>query len=433
MQAQNASGLSMSNPATDRHRLHAFAPALTLLAICTVINYADRGNLSVAAPILKNEFGLSLSSLGLLLAAFFWSYTAMQFVVGWLIDRFDASRIIAVGFLLWSLATAATGFARGFAILFLARLVLGLGESVVVPGSSKLLAVHLPEHYRGFANGVLMAALRCGNAVGTLGAGLLIAKYSWRPVFIGMGLISLAWLPLWAKWKPAHTVDRLAKFASPTAVEIMAQRSFWGAVLGHFAFDYLLYFMITWLPTYLVIGRHLSLTGMTAIATSYYAIDAISTMACGWLSDIAIRAGNSVTQVRKFAMALGSTVAVVAMTGCAFADQRTYLPWLLLAAIGSGVTGSGVLLFGQTLAGPRAAGHWTGLQNGFANFAGVIGPYLTGVAVDRTGSFLTPFAITATVLVLGAIGWIFIVGPLEQVVWKVKPEPQSLPQNPSLA
>jgi MFS family permease len=423
----------MSNPAHDRHRLRAFAPALTLLAICTIINYADRGNLSVAAPVLKNEFGLSLSSLGLLLGAFFWSYTAMQFVIGWLIDRFDASWIIAAGFLLWSVATAATGVAGGFAILFLTRLMLGIGEAVIVPGSSKLMAVHLPEQCRGFANGVLMAALRCGNAVGTLGAGLLIAKYSWRPVFLGMGLISLLWLPLWAKWKPAHTVDRLAKLASPTPIQIMQQRSFWGAVLGHFAFDYLLYFMITWLPTYLVLGRHLSLRGMTAIATAYYSIDAIAAMSSGWLSDIAIRSGHSPTFVRKFVMALGSTIAVVAMTGCAFADQHTYIPWLMLAAVGSGVTGSGVLLFPQALAGPNACGHWTGLQNGFANFAGVIGPFLTGVAVDRTGTFLAPFAITAAVLIAGGIGWVVIVGPLEQVEWKPKPTSAQAASTQSVA
>jgi len=85
--------------------------------------------------------------------------------------------------------------------------------------------------------------------------------------------------------------------------------------------------------------------------------------------------------------------------------------------VGVGMMGVGVFAYAQTLAGPLAAGKWTGLQNGFGNFAGLIGPILTGVVVDKTGSFLAPFAITVAVLVLGLISWVFIVGPLEEVNW----------------
>jgi sugar phosphate permease len=110
-----------------------------------LINYIDRGNLSVAGPLIKTELGLSASQLGILFAAFFTSYTAMQFVVGWLVDRFDVNRILAAGFLIWSLATATTGLLRGFALLFSMRLILGVGESVALPAASKILARHLPE------------------------------------------------------------------------------------------------------------------------------------------------------------------------------------------------------------------------------------------------------------------------------------------------
>src|SRR5215471_18521198 len=83
-----------------------FAPALFLLFLAVLINYVDRGNLSIAAPLLKDEWHLSASALGALLSAFFWSYTALQFVGGWLFDRFDPCRVLALGFLVWSLATA---------------------------------------------------------------------------------------------------------------------------------------------------------------------------------------------------------------------------------------------------------------------------------------------------------------------------------------
>jgi len=117
-----------------------------------------------------------------------------------MVDNFDASRVIAVGFLLWSLTTAATGLVRGFTMLLAMRLMLGVSESVMIPACSKIVGFHLPEHHRGFANGVLQGAWSSGPAVGTLGAGLLMAKHGWRLVFIGIGLIRLTWLPAWIKW-----------------------------------------------------------------------------------------------------------------------------------------------------------------------------------------------------------------------------------------
>jgi sugar phosphate permease len=139
----------MAENQNDSQSLRAFTPVLMLLAVCLFINYIDRGNLSIAAPLLKDELGISASQLGILLAAFFWTYTAMQFVSGWLVDRFDVNRVIATGFLLWSLATATTGLVRGFTILLVMRLLLGIGESVAFPSCSKILARDLPEHHRG--------------------------------------------------------------------------------------------------------------------------------------------------------------------------------------------------------------------------------------------------------------------------------------------
>ena len=145
----------MSGMSHESRELRAFTPALILLAICALINYVDRGNLSIAAPLLKDELGISVTQVGMLLSAFFWTYTAMQFVSGWIVDSFDANRVIAAGFLLWSLTTAATGLVRGFTTLLAMRLMLGVGESVMIPACSKILGIHLPERHRGFANGVL--------------------------------------------------------------------------------------------------------------------------------------------------------------------------------------------------------------------------------------------------------------------------------------
>lgn len=420
--AKSDGSSAMAQTEDNSQSLRAFSPTVVLLAICLLINYIDRGNLSIAAPLLKDELGISASQLGILLAAFFWTYTAMQFVVGWLVDRFDVNWVIAAGYLLWSLATATTGFVRGFTILLAMRLMLGIGESVAFPSCSKILVRQLPEYHRGFANGVLMFALRCGNVVGTLGAGGLMVMYGWRPVFVGIGLVSLLWLPAWVRWMPRSkpaldgSVIRTAGF-----VDILRQRSFWGACQGHFGANYLVYFMVTWLPFYLVHERHLSMQNMVRTASVYYLVDAMSAITTGWVSDLWIRKGYAPTLVRKTGMAIGFGMAAIAMAACA-AGPHIYLPWLMAVGVGSGIAGAGIFAFSQTLAGPQAAGRWTGLQNGFANLAGVVAPALTGFAVDRTGSFVASMAITAGVLVAGGMAWVFIVGRVEQVSWAAEGE-----------
>ncbi len=415
--AQNASMAAPHLPDESRS-LRAFAPALILLAISFVINYVDRGNVSVAGPLLKSELHLSATQLGFLFSAFFWSYTGMQFVMGWLVDHFDVNRILAAGFLLWSLATATTGIVHGFVLLLAMRLILGIGESVALPAGSKILACCLPEHHRGFASGALMSGLRTGNAVGTFGAGYLMTRYGWRPVFVWIGLASLIWLPLWRKWKPHNVFSKPAASQSTlNTAEIFAQRSFWGTTLGHFACNYLFYFMITWLPSYLVLARHLSMASMIRIAGLYYTVDAISAIGGGWLQDFYIRKGHSCTVVRKTAMGIAFSLGAIGVMGCALATGGSYLPWLMVAGVGCGLSAPGIYAFCQRIAGTEAVGRWYGPQNGFANFAGIIGPSLTGFVLDRTGSFFWPFAVTSAISFMGVIAWVFIVGKVEPLRW----------------
>src|ERR1700758_4337869 len=377
----------MKSTQVERGRGASFAPALFLLFIAVVINYVDRGNLSIAAPLLKDEWHLNASVLGALFSAFFWTYTAMQFVSGWVVDRFDPCRLLALGYLVWSLATALTGLATGFAMLLSLRLLLGVGESVIFPTASKILARYLPEERRGFANGVVGSGMRCGAVVGSFGGGLLMAQYGWRPAFLGIGVLSLLWLPAWWRWKPRgeRRDAAVAKHATPGFAEIFRQRSFWGASAGHFSLNYLLYFMVTWLPFYLVRERHMTMAGMSRVAALYYLTDATSAFASGWLSDVWMRHGGGTTMVRKTVAGVGCALSAVSLACLSVATPETYLYCLIATGVGAGLATPGAFAFGQTLAGTDGVGRWTGLQNGFANLSGVIGPALTGFLVDRTG------------------------------------------------
>jgi MFS family permease len=150
-----------------------------LLATAAFINYVDRGNLATAAPLIKDQLHLSSTEVGLLLSAFFWSYVPGQLLSGWLAERINAYRTLAIGLALWSLATAASGLATGFVTLMALRVFLGLGESATYPCIAKLFAQHLPAGKLGAANGSIGVGMALGPALGTFFGGLMMAKIGW--------------------------------------------------------------------------------------------------------------------------------------------------------------------------------------------------------------------------------------------------------------
>ena len=402
----------MDNQATSELKFRNFALPVFLIALACLINYVDRGNLSIAALTVQGELHITATQLGILLSAFFYTYTAFIFISGWLADRFNANWIFVIGFTLWSLATAATGLVHGFAMLLLMRLLLGAGESVIFPCSCKVLASFVPERLRGISNGLMTAGMKIGPAVGALGTGLLMAKYGWRPVFIGIGLISLLWLPAWMRVASRReSLPQGKKATSIGAFRILRQYSFWPPTVGHFCSNYVLYFMVAWLPYYLQQARGLSPIAMPLIASAYYTCDSLSAFSTGWITDRLARPGGSQTRVRKLSMAIGSISAAICLIGCAQAGPRTYLIWFMALGLCSGASGWGPLTFSQTFAGPQSAGKWAGLQNGFANFAGIFSPMVTGLLVHRTGSFTAPLAIAASVALMGAIAWSSVISP----------------------
>src|SRR5215471_5591213 len=237
-----------SSPATGvRAKIpRAMLPVLILLALSAFINFVDRGNLSAAAPLLKAELGLSDSQLGILLAAFFWSYALFQITSGWLVDHIDVKWMLAAGFFVWSLATAATGLVGSFALLLCLRLLLGMGESVAYPSYSKILARYFPEDQRGLANSIIITGFYAGPAFGLFFGGILMGRYGWRSFFLVLGLLSLIWLLPWLHWMPRHgdehaTAGSVRDKQTPGILEILKLRSAWGTCAALACVDYLSY------------------------------------------------------------------------------------------------------------------------------------------------------------------------------------------------
>ena len=205
---------------------------VVLIGISVFINYIDRGNLSTAATLVKHELHLTTTQLGFLLTAFFITYMPMQPVVGWLVDKLTASRVLVAGFLLWSLATFLSGFAGGFAMLFACRLLLGIGESVSFPSMSRILCENVTEAQRGLANGIVQSGLAFGPAFGIFFGGMLIAAWGWRPFFVGFRInYSLLWILAWTAISHRHVEHTAAASAAdaPPMALILREPSLWGA------------------------------------------------------------------------------------------------------------------------------------------------------------------------------------------------------------
>lgn len=392
---------------------------IALLALSALINYIDRGNLSIAAPLLKGELGLSFSQLGILLSSFFWTYSLFLPVSGWLADRFDAKWVMALGFFLWSGATAVTGGLHAFGALLAARLMLGIGESVAYPCYARTLVRHVPEVGRGFANALIAAGVGCGPALGTFFGGTLMARYGWRPFFIVLGIISMAWLIPWFLWVPrAGTAISHIEKGGDWFLKLIRQRSMWGTCGGLFGANYVLYFEITWLPTYLVHERHLSLGTMAKISGAGYLCYSAGATVFGWLSDRWIAAGGTPTLVRKTFAGIGAGSAGLLLLGCALTGPTASVILLLLGFLAGGMCGSNIWAITQTMAGPKMAGRWTGLQNFLGNLAGIIAPAVTGFVIDYTGRFIVAFAIMAIVAILAALSYFFVIGPVKEIAWE---------------
>jgi ACS family D-galactonate transporter-like MFS transporter len=413
----------MSEPSThDAPRSSGMNGVLLLLGLSVFINYIDRANLSVAAPLLQDELGLSHAQLGLLLSAFFWTYACMQILAGWLVDRFEVKWVLGIGFFVWSLATAFTGALHAFAALLVIRVILGAGESVAYPAYAKIFANHFVESRRGFANSIVGAGQSLGPALGILFGGTLVARFGWRPFFVVLGLVSLLWLPPWFRWMPrTAATGRLDMKQGPGVAEIIRHRSSWGTWIGHFCANYFFYFLLTWLPYYLQRARHFSPNAMAKIGGATFLLAALSSPICGWLSDRWISSGATVTRVRKTFMGVGMICNGAFLVGCAGAPDKLLVALLLLSGASFGLVSSNLNAITQTLAGPHAVGRWMGAQNFVANLAGAVAPALTGFLVGPTEQFYWPFLITSVIAWIGAAHYVFVVGPVETVVWKMQP------------
>ena len=398
-------------------RRGAASGLVLLLGAAIFLNYVDRGAVGIAAPRMQGDLGLSDEAYGIVFSAFFWVYGPVQVVIGWLCDRFNVYRLTALGLLIWAASTLLMGFAGGFASLLVLRVMLGVGESISFPASSKIIAEQVPGERRGMANAIVSIGIALGPAAGTLAGGLILASYDWQAIFIAFGLVTLLWLVPW------QIVTKGMQARGPAAAQqnmpiaaLVGRWPLWSMSIAHVASNYVFYFLLAWLPNYLVKARGLSIEEMTVLATVGFTTQAVAALGFGHYSDRWTRSGRSEAAIRRWMMIVAQIVQGVAILGVLWAESATAIAiWLGVAGVCTGALSLNVYAVAQMFAGPRAAGTWIGFQNAFGNtFSGILGPIIAGLIVGAAG-YAGAFYLAAGVAIAGGLWWVAAVPRIEQV------------------
>jgi len=408
-------------PTNTRRTIITFGAAIAFLS------FLDRAAISQAAPAITREMHLSPVRLGLIFSAFGFTYAAFEMPSGWLCDRFGVRKLLTRVVLLWSLFTATTGIAWNFPSLFVSRLSFGAGESGCFPALASMFRIWLPPRERNSAEGIKAACARWGAAIAPALITALYAWFTWRQVFVLLGLAGAALGLFFARWyrdDPAtHSSVNSAELAllpvrqprhaqhdnAATWRAIIRSRSVWALGAQWFAHYYGFYFYITWLPLYLYRVRGFDLRhGALAAGLPLFAAG-LGSLCAGWAAPaLTVRVG-SVAKARKlmayisyggaaallllFTRIANPTLAVITMSLSSFAAEfSTPISWTTAMDIG---------------------GDNVGAVSGFMNTLGQIGasvaPAVTGFLLQLTNNgWNFTFYASAFIYAAGALCWMGI-------------------------
>ncbi|MEX3965765.1 MFS transporter [Paraburkholderia sp. EG286B] len=391
--------------------------------LAIAVNYIDRANLAVAAPHIMKDLGIGPAAMGLLLSGFFWTYAVMQLPFGWFVDRAGARIALpfAVGW--WSVFTAATAVAGGFAAMFGCRLMLGVGEAGAYPSCAKLVSQWFSRDERALATSIFDSGSRVGSALSLPLVAAIMAAWGWKASFVITGALGLVWILGWVvmyREPEARAALEQPRAPAPAAASIrwsalFRYRTVWGMMLGFFCLNFVIYFFITWFPSYLVEARGFSLKSLGTLGTLPAIASIPGGWLGGWLSDTLVKRGWSLTAARKTCIVGGMLLSsVITLTGVV---QDVYVMLALFAiAYGSLAAAAASIwsLPADVAPTPRHVASLAGIQNFASNLAGIALTTFTGVMLQLTrGSFTIPLVVAGGFCVLGAVSYLVIVGRVE--------------------
>ena len=413
-----------ANPAPDTPQQQADVKAdrkrwwiIGLLCFAALVNYVDRNNLSVAVVPVMEEFDFSPAVAGTLMSAFYVTYTFLQIPSGWAVDRFGLRWTYGLSFLIWSLSAAAIGLARSFYQILVLRLILGLGEAALQPASLAYVRTNFDEEEQGFPTAVYVLGMMIGPAVGGFLGGVLLEELGWRQMFILTGLVPCLWLLPWFLLAPAGRVrQRSGDHPSPVPSRVklplrklFANPAVWGITITAFFYSYFWYFVMSWLPAYLVMERGMSFLDMGIYTALPFIAMAVVAPSAAYVADRWARRTGRPVFVRKIFIISGYILGSSTLALIWVESSSAAMAILIFALASIGLTSANYWALTQAIS-PRAfIGRAIGYQNTISNLAGICAPVLTGILVGESENFSSSIAFAAVSLWIAAASYAFLV------------------------
>ncbi len=423
-------------------RMFTGTTGIVFILICVMyfIEYIDRVNISVAAPLIKTELHLSNTQLGLALSAFGYCYAVFQIIFGYVGDKIGARRMLALNGILWAGGTLLTGLAGSLASLILARTVVGLGEAGTIPNATRAMSVWVPRVQRGFAQGFTHSAARLAAAITPPVVVAMIPFIGWRGAFFVLGALSLVWVVVWFLFfrddprdHPRISAAELAALPLPETSARTAPTVPWSRLLKRilpvtlvfFCHAWTLWLYLSWLPSFFVSEYGFDVKRSAMFSAGVFLAGVIGDTAGGLFTDALYRWTGDLNRARRDAIILGFGASLLLLTAALFLHGQ-FTVTLCLA---------GALFFLESAEGPiwavpmDIAPQFAGIAGSFvstaAGLAAVVSPAAFGVITDLTGSYKLPFVLSISLLAAGVAlsFWIRADRPLKLSDNESRPQP----------
>ncbi|HKD05350.1 MAG TPA: MFS transporter [Bryobacteraceae bacterium] len=378
---------------------------ISLAFWATLINYLDRQTLSVAAPVLREQFHMSSVAYSRVVSAFLLAYTIMNGVSGPMIDRLGTRLGYALCIAWWSAASILHAFASGAASLGFFRFLLGAGEAGNWPAAIRIVAEWFPARERALASGVFNS----GSAAGAILAPPLVAwtllRFGWRYAFAGIGILGFIWLTFW--WPTYSTPTGAPAFHSrpPSPLALFRNRFVWSFTVAKIFLDPVWYFYIFWFPEYLKNARGFDMAQIGAYGWIPFLVAGSGNILGGAVSGALVRRGVAVPTARKLSVTLFALLMTAAAPAVLATSPAASIAWVSVAMTGYTGALASMLSLPADLFPANAVASVYGIASMGSGFGGMVFTLITGWVVERYSWRLVFFGFGVIPLICAAILW----------------------------
>ncbi|WP_142501364.1 MFS transporter [Klebsiella sp. 2680] len=414
----------------NRYRL-----IIALLLFCAgMLNYMDRAALSVMAPLVKSDLHINDAQLGFLFSCFFVGYCVFCFIGGWGADTFGPRKVYAWAAMIWSIFCGATALVTGFWQLLVVRVLFGIGEGPMGTTTNKSIANWFPKKEIGRAVGFTNAGQPLGAAIAAPIVGLVGLAFGWRIAFIAIALLGIVWVVAWSllfRDKPEQhpSVSRLealyisserpASEQNEIATDSQSQHTFWyyilspsviGVAAAFFCFNYIQFFFLSWLPSYLTDFQHLDIKSMSIIGVLPWLGATVGFMGGGSVCDVLYRKTGNFLLSRKLVIFIGLAIAGGSVLATAYTQSLMgSVSCITLATIFAYMTPQACWSLLQDIVPADRIGTTGGFVHLLANLAGIMSPAVTGLLIQYGGGYHSAFILASLLSLVGIVALLTLV------------------------